>query len=489
MPLSINTNIMSLNAQRQLNQTQGGLNTALERLSSGLRINSAKDDAAGLAISDRMTAQIRGLDQAARNANDGISLAQTAEGALQESTNILQRMRELAVQSANDTNTASDRASLQKEVNQLQQELDRITETTSFNGKALLDGSFAAAQFQVGANANQTINVTIGDVSSSSIGGNTVDSQSAAGTINEAVAGTANNVEAQTLTLNGGFGSGTVDVGAGDSAKDIAAAVNNQSEDSGVSATAVTYAKLDTLSADDTVSFTLEGTDSVTVSAAITTDDFTNLAGAINDVAGQTGITATLSDDKASILLKNSSGEDIKISSFDAGTASTLDLTGLQEDGSTEVGDAVTLEETTPVAEATVGGVVSFHSTKAFTVETDNGTTLVDASASSALESVSSVDISSVSGANDALSIIDGALSSIDDVRADLGAIQNRFESTIANLSDISQNLSGARSRIMDADFAAETANLTRAQILQQAGTAMLAQANAQSQNILALLQ
>jgi flagellin len=488
----INTNVLSLTTQRSLNTTQSSLATSMERLSTGLRINSAKDDAAGLGIADRMTSQIRGLDQAIRNAGDAVSLSQTAEGAMSESSNILQRMRELAIQSANDSNSAADRANLQKEVNQLQQELDRIVSTTTFNGKKLLDGSFAAAQFQVGANAAETISVTIGNVSSSAIGNNTTDSYSAAGSINEAVAAAANNVGAQTLTLNGAYGTGTVSVSAGATAKTIASAVNNQTEDSGVTATAVSYAKLDTLGADDTVSFTLTGSSSATVSAAITTTDFSNLANAINDVSGQTGITATLSDDSSYITLKSSSGEDIAISNFDAGTATTdLEMTGLEADGLTEVGTAATLIETTPGTTdlATVGGVVSFNSSSAFTVETSAGTTLINASQASTAEYVTSVDISTASGSNDAIVILDAALVAISDSRASLGAVQNRLESTISNLSSISENVSAARSRMQDADFAAETSNLTRTQILQQAGVAMLTQANAQPQLVLSLLQ
>jgi flagellin len=492
MAMVINTNVMSLTTQRSLGNTQSSLATSMERLSTGLRINSAKDDAAGLGITDRMTSQIRGLNQAIRNAGDAISLSQTAEGAMSESSDILQRMRELAIQSANDSNSASDRANLQKEVNQLQQELDRIVSTTTFNGKKLLDGSFAAAQFQVGANAHETISVTIGNVSSNAIGNNTTDSYSAAGSINEANAAATNNVAAQGLTISGAFGSGTVSVGATTSAKSIAAAINNQTEDSGVSATATTYAKLDTLGADDTVSFTLTGSDSATVSAAITTGDFSNLADAINDVAGQTGITATLSDDRTYITLNSSTGEDIAISDFDAGIATTdMDLTGLEADGTTEVGTAVTMIETTAGTTdlGTVGGVVSFNSSSAFTVATDTGTTLIDTSQASAAEYVTAVDISTVTGSNDAIAILDAALVAISDTRSSLGAIQNRLETTIANLSSISENVAEARSRVQDADFAAETSNMTRTQILQQAGVAMLSQANAQPQLVLSLLQ
>ena len=208
----INTNVSSLNAQQQLSRSQLGMQTAMEGLSSGLRINSAKDDAAGLAISDRMTAQIRGLNQAVRNANDGISLAQTAEGALQETTNILQRMRELSVQSANDTNSGADRANIQKEVNQLISELDRIATTTSFNGKNLLDGNLSSASFQVGANANQTINMSIGSTKVSDYGAHEV---LAGGAINQATNAGTNLNTSTSLTIKGSLGTGTANFSSG----------------------------------------------------------------------------------------------------------------------------------------------------------------------------------------------------------------------------------------------------------------------------------
>ena len=247
----INTNIASLNAQRNLNSSQGALQTSLQRLSSGLRINSAKDDAAGLAISERFTAQIRGLNQAVRNANDGISLAQTGEGALAETVNNLQRIRELAVQSANDTNSASDRASLQGEVTQLVAEIQRIATTTQFNGQNILDGSFTSAKFQVGANANQTINVSIGSAESTNIGANTGSSIANVGTALAAAADASggNGVASQALTLSGSAGTANVTVGAGDSAATIAAAVNDAQASTNVSATARTTATIDTFAA------------------------------------------------------------------------------------------------------------------------------------------------------------------------------------------------------------------------------------------------
>jgi len=485
MALVINTNVASLNAQRNLGATQSNLARSMQRLSSGLRINSAKDDAAGLAISDRMTSQIRGLNQAVRNANDGISLAQTAEGAMQESTNILQRMRELAVQSANDSNTGTDRASLQKEVAQLQQELDRIATTTSFNGKKVLDGTFTAQSFQVGANAGETISFSVGGTKSTQIGAH---QYKASGSINNATQATANTVTAQTLTVNGSLGTDTVEVGAGDTAKKIADGINNISGNTGVGATAVSYAKLEVGTAGAT-SFDLLGKNSTgeTVSANITdTGDLTELADAINAKAAETGITAELAADKASITLKNSEGYDIR-ADWKAGD---VDITGLAADGETAAGGAVTIDGSGD--SATVGGNITFNGDKSYSITTsDSGnTTVLNAdTVASKLSSVGGIDISSKSGANDALQIIDSAISFVDTERANLGAVQNRFESTIANLQNISENVSAARSRILDADIAQETSNMTKQNILQQAGVSILAQANQAPQMALSLLQ
>ena len=267
----INTNIASLNAQRNLVKTQGMLDRSLQRLSSGLRINSAKDDAAGLAISDRMTVQVRGLNQAVRNANDGISLAQTAEGALQESTNILQRMRELGVQAANDTNTGVDRANIQKEIAQLQQELDRISSTTKFNGKALLDGTFTAQKFHIGADANQYIAVTMASASASDMGNNEVTIN---GTLNNAVAAATtlpvNGVLAtEDLTIVGTLGTSSIDVAVSETAKSIADKVNSDTANSGVTATAVTKVKLSGLTGTGTVAFGLYGKNSTAAGISV----------------------------------------------------------------------------------------------------------------------------------------------------------------------------------------------------------------------------
>jgi len=892
MAAVINTNVQSLNAQRNLSSSQSSLATSLTRLSSGLRINSAKDDAAGLAISDRMSAQIRGLNQAVRNSNDGISLAQTAEGALSESGNILQRIRELAVQSANSTNSASDRLSLQSEVNQLVSELDRIANTTSFNGLKLLDGSFAAQTFQVGADANQTINVNVGSATSDRLGINKISADnskagisnatnsalkvvtnglvSAAGTdaattntalaaqtitvsgpsgsavtgtilagntssaiqstlagltgvesatvvqynsvevsdlstisngerisfsltddngtstdnitfvrdstayanvydqvaaavnskntnseftaaasdsgvriestkgadigiqnfkvhnnvagsfasaftatadgdtlgvtfqitpegggaqglfnggalsfnagaddeatrtnlataMNGATAGTnvtksgsfdssgagsmtltyangtesysvtisrkaneafqfstsggagfnlsnftdgassdatmtvsagtqsqalntavtpgattalnaagsaggtddatfsstaaastvkfggvlltedgndsarklaeidvklkdgftitssasgsaggvfdissggvaaaqigegltdvsaGNNVQAQTLTINGQV-SKEVEISENMSARNIAAAVNAVAGETGVQATARTTATISNLSADGVISFNLNGSD---VSVNLTKGDMTNLADAINTKTGNTGVIAKLSVDKTSLTLTNEAGDDITIKDFQSSTATTLKPVTIDVEGAT--GAATRLsdsKQTTSKDSVVVGGNIEFKSAGgAFNVKstaTESGGSLFAGAANEIkaanLETVQGLNISTVEGATKALDVIDGALAKVNSIRADLGAVQNRFESTIANLNTSTENLSAARSRIRDTDFASETANLTRSQILQQAGTAMLAQANALPNQVLSLL-
>lgn len=749
MALSINTNVASLNAQRNLGVSQSALAKSMQRLSSGLRINSAKDDAAGLAISDRMTSQIRGLNQAVRNSNDGISLAQTAEGALQESTNILQRMRELAVQSANDTNSASDRTSLQAEVNQLKQEMSRIADTTTFNGKKLLDGSMTSAQFQVGANANQTISFGINSARAADLGNNSLATDNASGieaatysaaaiatggtsgagtggtaaanltsaktaalsgetitftqsdgttgtavltagmsakaakavidtasgatstasytsnaasvtfamsawdetgtadTMSLTVNGTAfsltattasggqagfnadmsgaisawntansgatgitlsaatnvltattadgsnvelsaltygngaagavtyagansatgtltaganasayvqrasatyafapadgivsatstgsalgvaaadeglggvgltgttggNNVSAQTLTVVGKEGSTQVGVDNGDTAAVIAEKVNAVSADTGVTATAQTVATLSDLSNDGSVTFKLQGTNTsaVDIKATVLKKDLTNLVTAINEQAGNTGITATLSADKKSITMEQASGYDIKISDFEHSGAvtdtitpanavsQTMKISGTEGAGTTLADGGSTLSEANQLDSTVVGGEVTFSSSASFNVTSTldaAGKSLFSSDANGAnvskLQSIDNIDITTVEGAANAIKAIDGALTQVDNMRGELGAIQNRFESTISNLSNVSENLSAARSRILDADIAQETSSMTKQNILQQAGVSILAQANQAPQLALSLLK
>lgn len=497
MAANINTNIASLNSQRNLNVSQGSLATSLQRLSSGLRINSAKDDAAGLAISERFTSQIRGLNQAVRNANDGISLSQTAEGGLQTAGDLLQRVRELAVQSANGSNSTSDRASLQGETLQLTQELNRVANTTQFNGQNVLDGTLTNAQFQVGANANQTIAVGIASAKATDIGNNTVASQIGAAGLSTATAAagsldftSANGFAAQTLTVAGnGSSQNTGVLAVGSSAKAIATAINADSAATGVTASAKTTATIRGVTA-GAVSFQLVGANAnaspVTISATVSdTNNLSSIAQAINSQSGTTNITAT-ADTSGNLVLSDNVGNDIKV-----GNLSTAGgLTGATISGADTVTAPVAFAAAGAGDTAIVGGQVSFDSPNGYTVSTDTaGTFTTAASTGSTLSAVSGIDISTTDGANKALATIDAALTSINNNRASLGAIQNRFASTISNLQTTSENLSAARSRIQDTDFASETANLTRGQILQQAGTAILAQANSLPNGVLALLR
>jgi flagellin len=482
MVLGVNTNVASLKAQNNLGRTQDSMNTSLQRLSTGLRINSAKDDAAGLAISNRMTSQINGLNQATRNANDSISLAQTAEGAMQESTNILQRMRELSVQSANDTYSASDRNKLQAEVGQLQQELNRIAETTNFNGTKLLDGSFSGS-FQIGDKAGHEISVALGSAKGNSIGSHKVEA--AAGGITAASAATAaaanNGFDGGDIEIKGAAGSGTVTVASGSStAKSVAADINKISGETGVSAEAITHAKL--TAATGSVSLEVKGDndEAIAIAAEISdAGDLTELARAFNDVAGSTGISAKI-DDAGELILKNATGEDISITNMNT---TAVGVTGVAADGETTAGAAASLAAAGNTA--VVAGAVTLNSAKAYSV-TDAGDTLT--AGSSKLSSVGEIDISKRTGATDALTTIDNALEYIDSQRADLGAVQNRMESTIANLQNQSENISASRSRIQDTDFAKTAGDMTKQQILQQAGVSALSQANASSQLVLSLI-
>jgi flagellin len=486
----VNSNVASLNAQRQLDKTNKDVNTAIQRLSSGLRINSAKDDAAGLAISNRMTAQIKGLNQAARNANDGVSVAQVAEGALGEIGNMLQRMRELSVQSASDSNGAADRASLQKEFAQLNSEIDRIAGQTEFNGKKLLNGTFSGQSFQVGAYANQTIAVSMSDARSTALGAYTGTSNSSIGA---AMAGgtapSVNGVAAQTLTLVGPSGSTTVGVTANDSAKAIADNINLQTGTTGIAASARTEATIGNFAAasQGAVSFTLGGRTTATVNATVNSaTDLSSLADAINQQSARTGVSATLSGNKASISLVSDEGFDITVADAVGGgpaTTAVFDVTN-------KAGTAVTLAEGGNDS-VTASGQVSYSATGAFSIATSAGATLTGGTGTTAvaLASVSNSKVDTAANSQSAITTIDGAINFVNDLRATLGAVQSRFESATSNLRSQAENISAARSRVQDTDFAQETAALSRAQILQQAGTAMLAQANSLPQGVLSLLR
>lgn len=482
----INTNIASLNAQRNLSTSQSSLQTSIQRLSSGLRINSAKDDAAGLAISDRMTSQINGMTQATRNANDGVSMAQTADGALSSSGDILQRIRELAVQSSNSSNTSSDRQALQTEATQLSSELNRIAQTTSFNGQNLLDGTMGTATFQVGANAGQTITANGANFLTSTYGNNqlSVDQTGPASTSQI----TAN----KDITINGSLGTASYTTATGDSAKTIAQGINNQTASTGVTATAQTNELLQmqggksyqfTLASDNTspvtISFSVGGT-----SATPTASDYASGIAAINAQSANTGITAQYDQKNGGIKLTNSDGSDIKLVNTGATAGSTLNVSSYDTTGTkSNTFDAVA--NTTAV----VNGTVTLDSDSSFSVNDAGSGLNLGTNKGSTLKSVASLDLTTFDGAQQAIKIADAALSAVNKQRAQYGALENRFDSTISNLGTSTTNLSASRSRITDTDFASETANMTRAQILQQAGTSMLAQANSLPNGVLSLLR
>ena len=495
MPQFINSNIPSLTAQRNLNTSQSELNTSLQRLSSGLRINSAKDDAAGLAISERFTAQIRGLNQAARNANDGISLAQTAEGDMAAITNNLQRIRELSVQSANATNSASDRVALQLEVAELISEIDRVASTSAFNGVKLLDGSFSAQQFQVGANAGET--VTIASIASSRI---TAIGQSntatAAGTkVTAALSANdllINGVDVGAVANPGASGSLAADIATAISAADsqVTVAVGQSEFDVGAFATVSDAATGN----DGVYTLTVEGVDVLDRTDVGASGANTVTAGNIDTALGLTATTDLLTAAGVSFS-GTAAGGDLKFIKTDGsnlnltetrtlGTGGTPALTG---NGFANLGTG------TATGSAEEFGKLTLTSSAAITIagNTPGNSGLTAATSSLVLSgnTISTTDISTVAGANAAITAVDNALTTINSSRAQLGAVQNRFDSVVSSIQTTSENLSASRSRIRDADFAAETAALTRAQILQQAGVSILGQANSLPQNALSLLQ
>ena len=518
MASTINTNIASLTAQRNLGMSQASLNTSINRLSSGLRINSAKDDAAGLAISERFTSQIRGLNQAARNANDGISLAQVAEGAMTSAGNILQRVRELAVQSANATNSASDRQALQQEVGQLVAELDRISQTTEFNGQKLLDGTFGTSQFQVGANANQTIVASTANMRTSVYGNNQNAAVSGAGAVPVASGALANPFAngiaaagSGTITINGSLGNETITVsgttagagGAATTAKTIAEQINTLQSKTGVTASARTQVTLE-FTASGSYSLQLQSDNPATpegiksiafsVTNAVGGDRLSGVVAAVNEQSAKTGITASLSADGSKVILTNPTGNDITVGKPN-GVANPADVTvgKLDADGKTvyadtdkkAIGSAVGT-----VAYVTSSGYITLDSNNSFSITSNpDDATMPLRTGGSSLQKVADLDVTTFENATEALKTVDSALAFISSERAKLGALQSRFETSIASLNITSENLSASRSRILDADFAMETANLSRTQILQQAGTAMVAQANQIPQGVLSLLK
>jgi flagellin len=467
-------------------------------LSSGFRINSAKDDAAGLQISNRMTSQINGLNIAVRNANDGISMAQTAEGAMQESTNILQRMRDLSVQAANGSNSTEDRESLNEEVTQLKAELTRISDTTEFGGQKLLDGTAGdggdgSLQFQVGANANETISFSLDDMDAAALtSGMSINDgslTSPAATIGTTAASLGDLVVTTDGTAN--TTSGVAD------AQALVAALNANTDLSGTASAATSFTIDLSAMAEDTAlvigtkAFNLDANDSgsiVTSGTVFKAADASALATSIVSELG-TGYSASGSV----ITFANNTGADVTLNMAytnqaddNAAGSGDITLTSLDTDGNSAatatVAKAASSSSTNSVfrGDVDVSGITGGSDTTALTLD---GNDIYQAGTS-----INDIDVSTAASAQSAIDVIDAAIGTIDAKRAELGAVQNRFESTISNLTNISENVSAARSRIRDVDFAQETAKMSQNQILQQAGTTILAQANQLPQAALSLL-
>lgn len=587
---SINSNtsaLYSVNASRKVDRD---METSMQRLSTGNRITNAGDDAAGTAISDRMTANIKGIEQSIRNAGDVISMSQVSEGALGETSSILQRIRELAIQSASDVMSATERNYIQTEVGQLLSEFDRVTKDTTFNEINVLDGSFASRTFQIGIKKGESASVSIGSMRIDQLGAyqqstdmDSTDFDASTGAKLAASASVVNHVEADTITLSGQLGSTTVAVTAGQTARDIATSINNVFDSTGIDATASTQLKLQGLASSGntgtvSVAFDLHGSNStaVKISGSVTfgtttgTTNFTDLRDSINAYTAQTGVEAVLSSDFSYLYLSQPEGYDIKIADidFDLETSSSVSLTTTTDASSAagqttlnltsttgvSVGDLVTgvgIAPGTTVASINAGasvvlntniettvanssaivigadrvfkvtgmsedlatsgyqadlfdkdhisgvhdtaivtGQITMNSSKQFTVSGDITKGLFTTNPGSAtLNKLSDMTVATRVGATDTLIVIDKALDRINLERAKLGAIMSRMEKAIDNLSNVAMNTTASKGRIVDADFALESANLTRAQILQQSSTAMIAQASKSMQTVLELLR
>ncbi len=586
MALTVNTNVASLNTQKNLNKASDALSTTMQRLSSGLKINSAKDDAAGLQISNRLTSQINGLNVAVKNANDGISIAQTAEGAMQESTNLLQRMRELALQSANGSNSDEDRASLQQEFNALSGELTRIANTTTFGGRNLLDGSFGTTSFQIGANANQTVSFGLSDVSASALRGSFSSATVAAGnpagmsakvvgnvvTASTTTGGTAptpatSGVSEATGTFSAANGNITVGgttiavtTGAQNDLAALAQAINDEGITGYTAAVNVTNDGI-TLTNDNgavTADLSTVGLGTLTETTAYvpadpgtggTTSEGPMTGASVLGVAGDftvngEAVTVAATDDVNAILtaistatagavtgtvaggritLESSDGAPIKLADVNgnSGLLGELGLKAGTTNAKLDVDTSITLNGTevklakgsdmesivsaintasTGVTATNNAGQLGLFSQNDFTIADGSAGTGLDALGIAAADavkheavvqeaSVANLDITTADGAQQAIQVLDGAIQQIDGERAKLGAVQNRFDSTVSNLQNIAENASSARSRVQDVDFASETAELAKQQTLQQASTAILAQANQLPSAVLSLLQ
>jgi len=595
---SINSNTSALYSVNAARKTDRDMELSMQRLSTGNRITNAGDDAAGAAISDRMTANIKGIEQSIRNAGDVISMAQVSEGALGEASGILQRIRELSIQSASDVMSATERNYIQTEVSQLLAEFDRVTKDTTFNEINVLDGSFASRTFQIGIKKGESASVSIGSMRIDQLGSyqtttdmNAADTDLSTGAKMVANASVANHVEADTLSISGQLGTANVTVSAGEDARTIVQNINNVFEKTGVDATASTQLKLEGIASTGnsgtvSVSFDLYGSNSsavkisssVNLGTTLGATNFTELRDSINAYTAQTGVEAILSPDFSYVYLTNSEGYDIKIADldFDLETSSSLSFSTTTDavsaagqrvlnltatnDGATPivqqiaVGDLVTgvgIKPGTKVASITAGasvtldqdietdipnsaaisfgadrvfkvtgmsedlqtsgyqadlfdkdhisgvhdsaivtGQITMNSSKQFTVSGDITKGLFSTNPGSAtLNKLSTVSVKTRQASTDTLVVLDKALDRINLERAKLGAIMSRMEMAIDNLSNVAMNTTASKGRIVDADFALESANLTRAQILQSSATAMIAQASKSMQTVLELLR
>lgn len=502
----ISTNLSALIAQNSLRASEGQMTKSMERLSSGQRINSAKDDAAGLAISTRMTSAIRGLGTAIRNASDGISVAQTADGALGEIANVLQRLREISVQSANASLSSDDRSFLNSEASGLVQEIDRIGNQTNFSDVKLLDGSFTSRNFQVGYNPNEFVTfASIAASNASGLGshvllmdsstainagtGSLLDA-SAAKAASNGVIGSAN----MTISTSSGGVSGPITTVSNSSAKTLATAINASAASIGINAKASNAATLGSISHAGTVSFVLYGNSNTgsNISASIsTTNDLTALAASINGSTLTTGITASFASasDKSQIQLTSLDGADISIEHYlntgNAGSTATFSEGPASLGGGS--GRSVTLTSNGNDSSTKVGIVTLTSSRGAISIS--NPVSSQTNSSSSSFAGVNTIDISDQTSASRALSIINDSLNQISSTRASMGGLINRFEAVISSQSNAVMNISASRSRILDADYAKETSQLAKSMIIQQAATAMLGQANQNPMLVLHLLK
>ncbi len=515
----INTSMGTSASMKSLLKTERDMLKAMERISSGKRINSAGDDAAGAAISDRMTATIRALDMSIRNAADVLSMAQVAEGALDNHSQALQRIRELSIQAATDILNAEQRIYLQTEASQLLEEMDRVARDTTFNEIAVLDGTFADRRFQIGSHEREKAVMSVANLRINNLGAyqsettvldaGTAGNLSAEGVVGATKAGiTSKVVDGDNLVITGLVGNATIDVAAGDTAKEIAEKVNDKFDSTGVSATATTTVKVQVNSTDaagsHNVGFNLYGKNSVaqaisatiTVGATVGVSDLTNLRDAINSYTSNTGIRGTLSADNSHIILVQDEGEDVAIENVNFASVSNANtkftFTGMNMDQDVSGTARVVVDEDNSASADSIlfGGQVKFHSSQTFTIVGNAGGGLYEANPGVAtLNQVATINIRTVGGAVDALKVIDRALDRIHMERAKFGAIMSRMNVVIDNLTNVSQNKRASRARIVDADFALESARLSKSQILQQSAMNMVAQASRTMQNVLVLFQ